>query len=310
MTAALILAAGSIEEGQRFAPTEEIGGMSPIKRLISVFQQAGVDRTVVVTGFNAERLERHCSRSDVIFLHNDAYKTSDMLSSVKLGLAYLKDKFDRVFITPADIPFFSIDTLRAMEAEVSAQVVIPICGVETGHPLLVSASAFGAILKYDGANGLKGILSSRHITRQFVDVSDLGILFDFRDDSGLDKLIASFPSPQIKADAKIWLVADKGFFGPGAFRLLSLLEETGSLKAACVQAGVSYGKARNVVATVENCLGYPVIERRRGGTNGGSSEITARGHELMRRYEAFRADCNEKVRELFERHFGDAEDLW
>ena len=310
MTAAIILAAGSISHGQQFDPLGDFGGLSPIRRLIAVFAQAGIDRTVVITGHNAERLERHCSRADVVFLKNDEYETSDMLTSVKLGLRYLGDKFSRAFISPVDVPFFTADTLAALMRDASAQVAVPVCGLKTGHPLLVSSNIFEQIIEYTGEGGLNGLLSSGSITRQFVDVPDNGVLFDFSDNAELDGVLSEAPAPKIKADIKVWLSGNQGFFGPGAFRLLTLIDETGSLKTACSQAGVSYSKAWKIMSNIERRLGYPIIESRQGGKRGGTSKITARGYELMRRYEAFLADCNGAVSALFDKHFGDAGDLW
>jgi len=309
MTAALILAAGK-SDGQLFDPTEEIRGISPIRRLISVFQQTGTERTVVVTGHNAEQIEHHCGRLDVIFLQNEAYETNDMLSSVKLGLGYLADKCERAFIAPVDVPFVTAETLIKMEAEASAHVAIPVYGADTGHPLLVSSRAFDTVLNYNGPDGINGLLSSENITRQFIDVSDKGIISNFRDKSKLDELLVSVPFPKIGAGVKVWLADDRSFFGPGAFRLLKLTEETGSLKTACRQVGVSYGKGRGIVMKIEERLGYPIIVTHTGGKNGGGSKITERCQELMRRYEAFMTDCNEQTLELFEKHFGDSEDLW
>ena len=312
MTAALILAAGSLTEGGKYNPTEKIGDVTPIQRLVSAFEQAGVERTVIITGYNAEHVERHSSKYGAIFLRNNAYETSDMLSSVKIGLEYLKGKAARVFITPADVPFFSVNTLRTMMSNESdnAQVLMPVCNSIIGHPLLVSADTFDTIMEYDGSNGLQGILSSRALTRKFVEVADDGVLFDFSDNTRLAELLSTFPRPKIKAGAKLWLAGNNAFFGPGTYRLLEITLETGSLKTASRQIGISYGKARSVIANSEKALGYQIVASQTGGKNGGRSEVTARGLELMRRYAAFTADCNESIREAFERHFGDAKDLW
>jgi len=312
MTAALILAAGNIAEGAIYSPVEDFGGISPIRRLVSVFRQAGAKRIVIITGYNAERLERHCSNADVVFLRNANYETSDMLASAKIGLAYLRDKCERVFITPADVPFFSAETLTAMTAGegTTAQVSVPIVGVVAGHPLLVCSSAFAEILEYDGPNGLRGALASKTITRRFVDVSDGGVLYDFSDDSGLDELLGSFPPTQIGAGLKVWLTADNGFFGPGTLRLLKRTVETKSLKVAAAQLGVSYSKAQKLIANIENRLGCKMLIRSSGGRNGGKSELTPQGLELIRRYEIFMNLSTEKVNELFAQVFGDAEGLW
>ena len=63
--------------------------------------QAGVDKIVMVTGYNAEALEHHLAASGIIFLRNENYMTTQMFDSVKIGLEYLKNNNSHRFLTPA-----------------------------------------------------------------------------------------------------------------------------------------------------------------------------------------------------------------
>ena len=304
MTAALILAAGTLPEESRRKPTDAVGGASSIKRLIMVFRQVGIRKIVVVTGFDADEVEKHCSHLGVIFLRNKAYETSDKLSSIKTGLEYLKGKCSRVFISSVHIPFFSAETLRRMESA-DGQVIIPSYNRKMGHPILLPENLFGRVLKYDGPRGLKGVLFDESIVRNFVEVSDKGILADMRERVNISGLIKEQGLQRVKATVKIQLSAEKGFFGPGTLLLLNLTRETGSLKQAAQQMGVSYSKALKMIACIEDQLRYKVIESRQGGSGGGSSIITRNGIDLIKRYEAFEAECAELVEEVFKKHFGD-----
>lgn len=49
-TGALIVAAGSRQEENRFHPMEPVGDSTVIRRIIITMKQAGVDPIVVVTG--------------------------------------------------------------------------------------------------------------------------------------------------------------------------------------------------------------------------------------------------------------------
>ena len=158
MTAALILAAGIVPEDSKRRPMDAIGGASSIKRIIMVFKQAGIKKIVVVTGYDAEEMENHCGRMGVIFLRNNNYNIGDMLSSVRIGLEYLKDKCDKAFITPADVSLFSSQTVKKMD-KASEPIVIPICYNKTGHPLLLSQSLFDRVVEYGGSGGIGGALS-------------------------------------------------------------------------------------------------------------------------------------------------------
>ena len=71
MTSALILAAGNVFGDDIRGPTQNVGKISAIRRIIMVFRQAGVEKTVVVTGFDADALQRHCAHMGAIFLRND-----------------------------------------------------------------------------------------------------------------------------------------------------------------------------------------------------------------------------------------------
>ena len=102
-TGALIVAAGMSSRMGEFKPMLNIGEISIAQRVVATFQQAGVEKIVMVTGHNAMELERHLARSGVIFLRNEKYRTTQMFDSACIGLAYLRDKCGRVLFTPVDI---------------------------------------------------------------------------------------------------------------------------------------------------------------------------------------------------------------
>ena len=113
-TAALIVAAGMSSRMGDFKPMLSIGSITIAQRVIATFHQAGIEKIVMVTGYQAVTLERHLSGSGVIFLRNDRYETTQMFDSVKIGLEYLMDKCDRVLFTPVDVPLFTAETVRRL----------------------------------------------------------------------------------------------------------------------------------------------------------------------------------------------------
>lgn len=59
--------------------------------------------------------------------------------------------------------------------------------------------------------------------------------------------------------------------------------------------------------TVEDALGYPLIERIRGGSSGGSV-LTGKGRRLMDAYDGFSAEIRDRAAAVFEDYFrADAE---
>ena len=302
MTAALILAAGVISDKSLRKPTDDIGGASSIKRIIMIYRQAGIKKIAVVTGYDAEAVENHCGRKGVVFLRNEDYETGDMLSSIKIGLEYLKDKCDKVFISPADVPFFTLETVKSM-SKMSEQVVTPVCRNRTGHPLLLTQEVFSRVMEYSGSLGVEDALSGDDINRRFLLVPDEGILIDTQDQADILSAAEHQGLRKFRASMKIQLEGETGFFGPGAFLLLTLVRETGALKHAEKRMGISHFKAMQIITTAEAELGYKMLESRRGGGAGGTSRVSQEALDLMRRYEALEAECSEWLNEAFDRHF-------
>lgn len=103
-TAALIVAAGMSSRMGQFKPLLSIGSISIAQRVVASLRQAGISKVVMVTGCNATALERHLAENDVIFLRNEAYETTQMFDSVKIGLEYLQESAARLSLLPWTCP--------------------------------------------------------------------------------------------------------------------------------------------------------------------------------------------------------------
>ena len=130
-TGALIVAAGMSSRMGDFKPMLNIGSISIAQRVVATFQQAGIDRIVMVTGYNATTLERHLAGNGIVFLRNEHYETTQMFDSARIGLSYLRDKCDRVIFTPVDIPLFTAATVQAL-LDSSAKLACPSAGACPG----------------------------------------------------------------------------------------------------------------------------------------------------------------------------------
>ena len=93
------------------------------------------------------------------------------------------------------------------------------------------------------------------------------------------------------------------FFGPGPYRLLEGVDRLGSLSAVSREMGMSYSKANRVIKAAEQACGFPLLARRIGGADGGSSELTPAGADLLARYLAFEQACNEAAQQAFDSCF-------
>jgi len=88
---------------------------------------------------------------------------------------------------------------------------------------------------------------------------------------------------------KIWLETndDRGILGDGKWRLLQTISETGSLKAAMIKHGLTYRKTWDNLNKIEDFLGFPIIERQRGGKSGGKTVLTPQGQVIVDAFEKF-----------------------
>ena len=78
----------------------------------------------------------------------------------------------------------------------------------------------------------------------------------------------------MKPALRVMLCDDAGerFFGEGPCRLLHLIEETGSLRSAAAQMGLSYSKALRLVQHAEKELGFALTCKTIGGRGGGGRD--------------------------------------
>ena len=109
----------------------------------------------------------------------------------------------------------------------------------------------------------------------------------------------------MKSDIRVFLCDNDNlrFFGEGPCRLLHLIEETGSLRAAAISMGMAYTKALAIMKRAEKNLGFPLTARRIGGKGGGGSALTPEAKEFLHDYETYRDACIQSSRELYSQIF-------
>ncbi len=107
---------------------------------------------------------------------------------------------------------------------------------------------------------------------------------------------------------KIWLEYRGRAFGDGPARLLDGVEQTGSLRKAATELGMSYNKAWRILHAAEQRLGFALLDRSVGGSLGGGSHLTPQAQDLVRRYKALAIAADEALHQVFEQHFADWED--
>jgi len=299
---ALIVAAGMSSRMGEFKPMLHIGTISVAERIIATFNRAGVSKIVMVTGYNAAALERHLAGRGIIFLRNEAYETTQMFDSAKIGLSYLKGKCEKVLFTPVDIPLFTAKTVQDLLA-CDAPLVCPVCEGKTGHPIQMDGAVIETILADCGEGGLQGALKRSRFPMTLVPVEDPGTLYDADTPEEYEALLAYHNSQLVRPEVRPALVKEKVFFDHKTAMLLALVEECGNVRAACQRMQISYSTGWNLIRTLESQLPYPLILRSQGGVGGSASQLTEEGRDLLRRFRLFQGELKEQANMLYEKYF-------
>ena len=306
-TGALIVAAGMSSRMNDFKPMMQIGSISIIQRVIETLLQAGADPVVVVTGFQSKQLERHLSKHNVLCIPNPDYETTQMLDSAKIGLSYLQDKCDRILFTPADIPLFTVITVEKIMA--SRQMLAkPVKNNIGGHPILIDNQLISTILTYQGEGGLKSALKSTNATMEYIEVEDEGILLDADTKEDYENLLTHHNNQLLRPKIKLQLAKEVMFFDERSAALLHLIHENSSIRQACEQVNISYRKGFNLINQMEQQLVIQIVVRHQGGTEGGYSELTEAGKELLRKYDSFVEESTAAVNQIYKKIFDTKEE--
>lgn len=301
---AVIVAAGMSSRMGDFKPMLNIGSISIAQRIVATFHQAGVERIVVVTGYNAQQLERHLANNGIVFLRNENYAATQMFDSARIGLSYLKDKCDRILFTPVDIPLFTAMTVATL-LQSKAELACPVCMGKTGHPLLIGSSLLDAILADAGEGGLQGAIRRCGAEMTKIPVDDAGILHDADTPEDYRALLEYHNEQLIRPEISISLSRERPFFDERTAMLLALVDETKSVRTACQRMQISYSGSWNIIHALESQLHFPLLERSQGGANGGESRLTEKGKRLVECYQGYAQRLRQDAAELFEEYFGE-----
>ena len=111
----------------------------------------------------------------------------------------------------------------------------------------------------------------------------------------------------LRPEYKIWFssVGGDGILGDGKWKILKMIDECGSLVAACEQMGITYRRTWNDLHKIEKILGFHLLETIRGGSDGGSTTLTAEGRRLVKSFDAFHQRMDKIMNKEFARLLDD-----
>ena len=109
-------------------------------------------------------------------------------------------------------------------------------------------------------------------------------------------------SDTIKPQYKIWLSTDtgEGIMGDGKWQILKAIEKTGSLMAATESLGLTYRRTWGDLKKIESQLGFQLLDKSRGGKDGGTSTLTPEGKRLVEAFDNLHARVDNVIQQAFE----------
>lgn len=298
--AAVIVAAGLHDVSQKF------GSITALQRMIRTLQRVEADPIVVVTGYQADLIQKQVAPLHAICIYNKDWEQSDMLASAKLGLHYVKDLCDVVFFTPAAIPLFSTETAAALLSAAAAPASLPRTKGRRGHPLLLQSALIPDLLAYNGEGGIPAALRTLGIPRQEVPVEDEGVLFNTKyqsEDSAWEELVVRQNAQPPHMELQITLSQEVTFFDAEAAAFLRLIARTQSVREACRQMNLSYSKGWKLLNAMEEQLHFAVVVRNPGGSGGGCTYLTPKGSDFLEKYERLQKETLAFSKEAYRRIF-------
>lgn len=295
-TGALIIAShnltgesGDNEEIPMFLPMYPLDGTTIIKREIAALRRAGVSPILVQLGYQGEVLRNHLSHNGVRYVEEEDWDAHSPEQSLAFGLAEAADHMDRTVVIPVEYPAFSQETLGKLL--LCPNGAAPVREGQRGYPRL-----------YLPAEGPNAPLED-------CPVEDPGVLLPVRGEEGIRQAEQYMKelrdANELQCRLRLILSKEEDFFGPGVYRLLKAIDETGSIQAAAASMQMSYTKGWKMINQAEKEMGFLFLNRCNGGKHGGSSTITEEGRLFMKRYHALEEDLKRISQRFFDTYFSD-----
>jgi len=93
---------------------------------------------------------------------------------------------------------------------------------------------------------------------------------------------------KLKPNGRIWIDTEHGaFMGYGRIELLEKIKQEGSLRKAAIEMKMSYQQAWKLVTQMNERAGEPLVSLKKGGKNGGISQLTPFGEKAILAFKEF-----------------------
>lgn len=179
---AVVLAAGlSSRMGQSKVLLPWGDNKTIIEHIIEQLIVARVDHIVVVTGHMAQEVKDIVKPLGVKVVFNRAYKTGEMLSSLKAGLKAMPDHIAAAMVVLGDQPRIQpkvIYQVLSAYAEGTYEIVAPSYRMKRGHPILIGRRYWSEILNLPRNGAPRDVINAHSDQIHYIKVSTDSVLKD------------------------------------------------------------------------------------------------------------------------------------
>jgi len=195
---AVILAAGT---GRRLRGIPKflikINGITLIENLIKCLRQAGINKIIVVTGFQSEKLKSICLNQRVDSIYNPNFENGNHQESLEIALKSMRqmNTNHHTIITLVDQPLLNTVSITNLLNHYKAQngsieALYPVNNNERGNPMLVSNNLLKIALETKPFNLKEFIKHNQHKVMEF-ETSEAGYFSDIDTEFDVQHLYAT-----------------------------------------------------------------------------------------------------------------------
>ncbi len=152
-----------------------------IEHIVDQLIRSRLDYITVVTGHRADEVKRLVKPMGAKVIYNRAYKTGEMLSSLKAGLRAMPDFVTAALVVLGDQPRIQprvVYQVMNTYAEGKSDLVAPSYEMRRGHPILIGRRYWPDILALRGDSAPRDVLNRHKDRIVYVDVDTDSILRD------------------------------------------------------------------------------------------------------------------------------------
>ena len=181
----IILAAGKSTRMKENKLLRKVNGATLIEQVVGNAIRSNADGTIVVLGYEAEKMRQKLSRFDCKRVVNDRYDIGQS-ESVKIGLSMVEKDSEAVMILPADVALIDPPCINKVIVEYRnsmARIVVASYQGQSGHPVLIDRSLFPEVSKIgEDTFGLKAVIDHHRDEVRYVDTGTEKVLVDIDTD--------------------------------------------------------------------------------------------------------------------------------